>query len=91
MKLKYLALIPVSKKIYFGKTYFKYHNLKLYKLKSFDKFLELIEDGTISVNMKISFYTSKEKYGKIQDKGTTFEIKEKDLEKLFTRIDISNI
>lgn len=91
MKLKYLALIPVSKKIYFGKTYFKYHNLKLYKLKSFDKFLELIEDGTISVNMKISFYTSKEKYGKIQDKGTTFEIEEKDLEKLFTRIDISNI
>lgn len=91
MKLKYLALIPVSKKIYSGKTYFKYHNLKLYKLKSFDKFLELIEDGTISVNMKISFYTSKEKYGKIQDKGTTFEIEEKDLEKLFTRIDISNI
>ena len=91
MKLKYLALIPVSKKIYSGKTYFKYHNLKLYKLKSFDKFLELIEDGTISVNMKISFYTSKEKYGKIQDKGTTFEIAEKDLEKLFTRIDISNI
>ena len=91
MKLKYFALIPVSKKIYSGKTYFKYHNLKLYKLKSFDKFLELIEDGTISVNMKISFYTSKEKYGKIQDKGTTFEIEEKDLEKLFTRIDISNI
>ncbi len=91
MKLKYLALIPVSKKIYSDKTYFKYHNLKLYKLKSFDKFLELIEDGTISVNMKISFYTSKEKYGKIQDKGTTFEIEEKDLEKLFTRIDISNI
>ena len=91
MKLKYLALIPVSKKIYSSKTYFKYHNLKLYKLKSFDKFLELIEDGTISVNMKISFYTSKEKYGKIQDKGTTFEIKEKDLEKLFTKIDISNI
>lgn len=91
MKLKYLALIPVSKKIYSDKTYFKYHNLKLYKLKSFDKLLELIEDGTISVNMKISFYTSKEKYGKIQDKGTTFEIEEKDLEKLFTRIDISNI
>ena len=41
--------------------------------------------------MKISFYTSKEKYGKIQDKGTTFEIEKKDLEKLFTRIDISNI
>ena len=37
-------------------------------------------------NIKISFYTAKEKYGKIQDKGTTFEMKEDDIEALFNKI-----
>lgn len=37
--------------------------------------------------MKVSFYTSQDRYGKIQDKGTTFEIKEEDIEKLFTKIE----
>lgn len=34
----------------------------------------------------VLFYTAKEKYGKIQDKGTTFEIKEDDIEALFNKI-----
>lgn len=91
MKLNYLALIPVEKKKYKDDVYFKYHNFKLYKLRSFDCFLNLISTGDIGINMKISFYTSQEKYGKIQDKGTTFEIDEKNINKLFTKIDISNI
>lgn len=91
MKLKYLAIVPVEKRKYGDDVYFKYHNFKLYKLKSFDCFLKLISTGDIRVNIKISFYTSKEKYGKIQDKGTSFEIDEKDIDKLFDLIDTASV
>lgn len=87
MKLSYLAIIPVDKKYYGEESYFKYHNPKIYSFKNFETFLKLIQDGTIRVNMKVSFYTSQDRYGKIQDKGTTFEIKEEDIEKLFTKIE----
>ena len=86
MKLSYLAIIPVKKRLYNNEIYYKYHNPKIYKFKDFYTFLELLRTGVIRINMKISFYTSKEKYGKIQDKGTAFEIQDKDIEKLFTII-----
>ena len=91
MKLNCLALIPVEKRKYKNDVYFKYHNFKLYKLRSFDCFLDLIFSGFIRINMKISFYTSQDKYGKIHDKGTTFEIDEKNINKLFAKIDINDI
>ncbi len=86
MKLSYLAIIPVKKRLYNNEIYYKYHNPKIYKFKDFYTFLELLRTGVIRINMKISFYTSEEKYGKIQDKGTAFEIQDKDIEKLFTII-----
>lgn len=91
MKLNCLALIPVEKRKYKNDVYFKYHNFKLYKLRSFNCFLDLISSGFIRINMKISFYTSQDKYGKIHDKGTTFEIDEKNINKLFAKIDINDI
>ena len=86
MKLSYLAIIPVKKRLYNNEIYYKYHNPKIYKFKDFYTFLELLRTGVIRINMKIGFYTSEEKYGKIQDKGTAFEIQDKDIEKLFTII-----
>lgn len=86
MKLSYLALIPAFKKYYNNEIYFKYHNIQMYNFKDLETFLALIENGLIRANIKISFYTAKEKYGKIQDKGTTFEIKEDDIEALFNKI-----
>lgn len=86
MKLSYLAIIPVKKRLYSNEIYYKYHNPKIYKFKDFYTFLELLRTGVIRINMKISFYTSEEKYGEIQDKGTAFEIQDKDIEKLFTII-----
>lgn len=88
-KLQYLAYIPVRKWICDGKTYFKYLNLFIYKLKNFDVFLHLVEIGVISVNFKIDYIKSGEFYGQIYNHGATFEIKKEDLDKLFELIDVT--
>ena len=86
--LKEIDIYQLWKKsrIYNNEIYYKYLNPKIYQFKDFYTFLELLRTGVIRINMKISFYTSEEKYGKIQDKGTAFEIQDKDIEKLFTII-----
>lgn len=87
-KLSYLAIIPTKKYLKNGILYFKYLNIKYYKLKNFNVFLELIQNGTIRVVFKLSQYKNGEKYGKIHDRGTTFEIEEKNLELLFDIIEL---
>ncbi|MDO4376435.1 MAG: MvaI/BcnI family restriction endonuclease [bacterium] len=84
-KLKLLALFNV-KKFYVkeqNEYYFKYYKMNLYRLKGFDYFLRAIESGYIRLNIKIGFYENSEYYGKIHNKGTTFEIECSKLEELF--------
>jgi len=85
-KLTYLALVPTKKWEMNGNLYFKYLDIKFYHLRNFDTFLKLIESGVIRVAFKLSYYKSGEHYGEIHDHGTTFEIQEQDIEKLFESI-----
>lgn len=73
-KLQYLALIKVAYKYYNGKKYYKYNNLQIYKLKSFNAFLDLLEKQKIKISFKIGIYKSGNKFGKMHDRGTGFEI-----------------
>ncbi len=85
-KMNYVALIPV-KKWYINKTiYFRYLNAKFFQLKGFEIFLKLIEEGIIRVTFRISYFKDEERFGNIHDRGTTFEIREDDLTKLFDEI-----
>ena len=86
-KLMFVAYVKGWPKKINDITYYKYTNMDLYKLKSFDKFLELLNEGVIRVNFKIGVYKSGENKGKIYDRGTSFDIQEKDLIKLFDKID----
>lgn len=90
-KLSYLAFVSVAR--YYdtleNKEYFKYLSITFYQLISFEKFLALIEDGTVQINIKIGYHKSGPKLGAMYDKGTTFEIQEEDLEKLFQVCDVS--
>lgn len=90
-KLSYLAFVSVARyyDVSESKEYFKYLSITFYQLINFEKFLALIEDGTIQVNIKIGYHKSGPKLGTMYDKGTTFEIKEEDLEKLFRVCDVS--
>ena len=85
-KLKFLAFVKSYSKKINGIEYFKYHDLQIYLLKGFDEFVDLIEKGIIRINFKLNINTSLNKLGKIHDHGTSFDILEEDLEKLYTRI-----
>ena len=84
-KLKWLALIKAySKKSCIEQCeYFKYEEMKIYCLKNFSTFIHLLEKGIIRVNFKLNIKTKGDKIGQIHDHGTSFDIKECDLVKLF--------
>lgn len=67
-------------------VYFKYNEVNFYKLKSFNRFVSLLEMGKIRVMFKIGIYKKGPKKGKIYDHGTSFAIKDCNLEDLFIRL-----
>ena len=82
-KLKNMAFVSAMRKIENDKEYFKYYKLEIYKLKSFDTFINLLKAGIIRVTFKIGVFRSGDKKGKIHDHGTGFDIEEKNLYKLY--------
>ena len=87
-KLKYLVLIKTLTTNKDGWNYFKYYKIEFYKLISFDRFIKLLELGTIKITFKIGIYLDEKNYGKIYDHGCSFAIKEENITKLFTKINI---
>lgn len=85
-KLQYVALVKADR-YYYGKyDYFKYTDMKIYKLISPGRFIWLIKTGYISIILKIGIFKKGPKTGQIHDRGAVFQIRERDFEKLFTRI-----
>lgn len=82
-KLNFLAFIYAKKKFEHNKIYFYYHDIKLYKLKNFETFLLLINNGEIRVSFKVGVYRTGPKIGEYYDHGTGFEINKDDINKLF--------
>lgn len=67
-------------------VYFKYTEITFYKLKSFEQFIKLIENGRIKILFKIGIYKSGKRKGQIHDHGTSFSIKDCNLQYLFNKI-----
>lgn len=85
-KLNYLALVHADRKFEHNIVYFKYKDITLYKLNSFDNFLWMIENGMIKVTFRIGVYKNNYRYGNIYDHGTAFSINERDITRLFDEI-----
>ena len=86
-KLRFLAIIKAYSKKNDSCEYFKYNLMDVYCLKNFEKFISLIEEGIIRVNFKLNIKTKGEKIGQIHDHGTSFDILEKDIQKLYNLYD----
>ena len=84
-KLKYLMFIKAKRKYEFPYVYYKYTQAQFYILRSFDDFLKAIEQGNIRVTFKINAILNGKNNGKMHDHGTSFEIKETDLDKIFIK------
>ena len=85
-RLSYLAFVHADRKFEHNVVYFKYRDIKFYKLSSFDKFLWLIENGMIRITFRIGVYKSGRRYGEIYDHGTCFCIEDCNISRLFDRI-----
>lgn len=87
-KMNVLALIKAWPKRTNGKTYYRYYDIKFYKLKSFNTFLDLINKGQIRIDIQLGVFKSGPKKGQEHDHGITFGIKECDLLNLYDEYDI---
>ena len=86
-KLTYLAIVSVDKKCINGFTFFKYINISFYKLKGFNTFIDLLENNIIKIRFRIGIFRDVKRLGKIHDRGTSFSIAEKNIDKLFDHIE----
>lgn len=81
-KFSYLAIVEAEKKIIGNETYFSYDFPRIYKLKSFEKFLRLVETGRILLRFMVGI-----RDGKFHDHGTSFMIYLDSIGELFERIE----
>ena len=80
-KTSTLAVIKADNKEIKGEEYFLYEKINFYKLKNFDNFIELINNGMIKVNIKIE-----EEY--CNSHGIDFSILDKNIEMLYEKINL---
>lgn len=87
LKLNNLAIINADSKFINNTEYFHYNELKFYKLKDFDTFLELIENGKICICFNVGVYRSGKRLGQQHDRGVNFSIKQDDIIYLFDEVE----
>ncbi len=84
-KLKILAFVTTYSTTKKNKRYYKYYKITIYKLKTFNDFLNAIENGKISVCFSVDIYKNGEKKGLQHYHGVCFRIYEKDLLAIFNK------
>ena len=82
-KVKTIAFVDAIRKNIKKEEYFKYYKMTIYTIKSFDDFIDLLENGVIRITFKISVFRDGLKKGKIHDHGTGFDIEEENLLQLY--------
>jgi len=85
LKLTKLAVVYASKKLINNDIYFRYYLITLYKLKSFEKFIELLEKGYIKVGIIGRVSRSGEDAGRQKNKNLVFSIPKEKIEFLFKK------
>lgn len=83
-KLKYLMLVKADKSILNEEVFYKYTDFHAYKLKDWSYFFKAIENGNIRITFKVGIRRNGNNIGKICDHGTSFDIAEKDLLKIYS-------
>lgn len=78
-KLKTLAIINSSTKVYNKIKYYSYNNIKMVYALSLEQLLAALEDQKLIVDLRLGVYHSGKNLGKTHDHGTGFRIKYNDL------------
>ena len=83
-KLEYLAYITAENKFVDGIEFFKYTHIYFYKLKSFNTFLDLLEQQKICISFKVGGNINLNFPWQIDNHGTSFSIRSNDLKLLYS-------
>lgn len=86
-KLSNLLYVTAEVKKVNNDEYFNYTNAEIHTNVSFDKFLDLLDNGTIQYDIRMGCYESGKNYGKFHDHGSCIRISEKDLHLLYADIE----
>ncbi len=82
-KLNMIAYISAETKIERGNEYFYFNKATLLSGLTFEKFIFLLEQGKVMVDIRIGAYKTGKNKGKTHDHGTGFRINKEDLEEFF--------
>ena len=85
-KIKYLAFINADRKYEFGKVFYKFNNISFYKFKGIDSFLKQFEKGNIRITFKLNIYKHGIKKGQIHDHGTSFDLRNTEINSVYELI-----
>lgn len=86
LKLTNLAVIYASKKIIDNNLYFRYYLIEIYKLKSFNKFIELLEKDYIKVSIIGRVSRTGIEEGRQRNKNLVFSISKDQIDLLFQKV-----
>ena len=90
-KLKHLAIVFANSKQIKKEEYLYYNEINFYKLKSFNTFISLVENGDIKIYIRTGIFKSGKRIGELKNRGTCFKIAISNIEKLYTKICIKGI
>jgi hypothetical protein len=82
-KMQILAIVDASYKKERNEVFYRYENIRFYKLKGFDFFIDAIEQGAVRGTFKISTFRDGKRCGQIHDHGTSFDIDERKINYLY--------
>lgn len=85
IKLSSLALVYASKKMINEEKYFRYYKIVFYKLKSFDKFINMLGENKIKVSILGRTAKSGIDVGKNKNKNLVFSLPKEYIEELFEK------
>lgn len=88
LKLSMLAMVWASKRVIDNELYFRYYKIGIYKLISFEKFLQLLQEDVIQVDIVGRVSRSGSEAGRQRNRNLVFRIKKENITKLFEPLEI---
>ena len=82
-KYRYLAVVSVWTNDIDKWPYFKYYKMNMYKLISFDKFIDLVDSGIIYIKLLMGVHLDEKRRGQTYDYESGFVLSFKNIPKLF--------
>ncbi len=90
-KLNNLFYVSAERRFKNGIEEFKFTNATIYTNPSFERFLNILEDGRVQYDIRIGSYQSGNKYGMPHDHGSGFRIRENFILSLYDSVEFVNL